>query len=125
MVMILHQFPSVYVDEPFTNVGRSTSYIRCSRYRMMKFKRRSRIIELVEIMNKARVILCVKKYIPSVYTLIDHVVKLHHINIPHVGRRTSYMGARELIELQIKKFTSDQEVRCSMYHGSILQQNIR
>src|ERR1035437_8141362 len=90
--MVLHQFPTMYVDESFTNVGRPTSYIRTARDCMIEFKCRSRVIEFIKVMHKAGIILCVKKNVAPLNSSVNNMIEFHLLQYTNVGRRTSYIG---------------------------------
>jgi len=71
----------MYVDYSFTNVGRRTSYIRGTRYRMMKFECRGVVVEFIEIMYETCVILRIQKYISFVDAMIHNMIKLHKLTV--------------------------------------------
>jgi len=76
MIMILHQFPSVYIHQPLTpaHVGRTTSNmgigLRCS----AELERGGGVVEFIEVMHKSRVILRVKKYLSPINSSVKHMI---------------------------------------------------
>lgn len=77
MIMVLHQLPSVYINQSFANVGRTTSYIRGTGSSMMKFECRGCIVEFVQIMHETCAVLIVEKDRAPVNALVDYMIELH------------------------------------------------
>ncbi|MBI5405809.1 50S ribosomal protein L25 [Candidatus Kaiserbacteria bacterium] len=85
----------------------------------MKLKRWCSVIEFIEIVDKARIILRIKKQIASVYAPINHVIQFHPTSITNVGRTTSYMG-RNRGDSQPEKRWSDEIAFKAPFRYSVL-----
>ncbi len=74
MIMILHETPSVDVDESFSNVGvYETPYFAGGAHMGSKLP----IIELEEVVHKSDTILVIFKNIPSIHTPIECMINFH------------------------------------------------
>lgn len=51
---------------------------------MIKFERRRRVVEFVQVMNETSTILVVRKNLTTVNTSIEYVKKIHFLIIPRM-----------------------------------------
>jgi hypothetical protein len=95
--MVLHQAPTVYVNE------RPAVALDIWVYETHNFEaiptiriRKGDVVELIQIMHKAKSILIVHKEISTVYTSVKGVPKLHNLIITNYGftRPITHKGAR-------------------------------
>jgi len=75
----------MYVNQPFTYVGRRTSHICFGGLCTNKFLGWSGVVELVEIVHEAGIVLSIKKYFAPINSSIDHMVQLHTLSINPCG----------------------------------------